>query len=333
MKVLVVTNMYPTPDMPAFGTFVHDQVEALRREGATVDVFFVNGRESSLNYLWGFHRFWRFLRGKRYDLIHAHYVLSGVLARAQWGHKVVLTHHGPEVLGYPRWQAWLCRLVTPLFDGVIYVSEELRRTLNDRDGTVIPCGVNFDEIVPIPREEARRRLGLPEDGKLVLWAGEYWRPEKRFALVERAMALVKDVLPDAELVLVTRKPHEIVPVYMSACDALVLTSVAEGSPMVIKEAMACNLPIVSVRVGDVAEVIGNTPGCALAERDPADVAVKLVEVLRAPCRTEGRSRIGYLRHDRIARDVLGVYARTIGQGRDDAFHEQTARFRGLHRSA
>src|SRR5690349_105945 len=120
MKILVVTNMYPTPEMPAFGTFVHDQVEALREAGLTVDVFLVNGRESKWNYLWGFLRFWRLLWGKRYDAIHAHYVLAGVVARAQWGHRVVLTHHGAELLGHPRWQSWLSRIVTPLFDEVIY---------------------------------------------------------------------------------------------------------------------------------------------------------------------------------------------------------------------
>jgi glycosyltransferase involved in cell wall biosynthesis len=145
----------------------------------------------------------------------------------------------------------------------------------------------------------------------VLWAGEHWRPEKRFDLVEQAMALVKRSLPAAELVLLSGKPHAVVPTYMSACDALVLTSALEGSPMVIKEAMACNLPIVSVRVGDVPEVIGDTPGCALVERDPAKIAEQLVAVLREPHRTDGRTRIDHLGHDRIARRILEVYARAI----------------------
>jgi teichuronic acid biosynthesis glycosyltransferase TuaC len=125
------------------------------------------------------------------------------------------------------------------------------------------------------------------------------------------MALVKQELPEAELILLTRQPHEVVPAYMSACDALVLASRVEGSPMVIKEAMASNLPIVSVRVGDVPEIIGDTPGCALAERDPADIARKLLAILRAPRRTAGRARIEHLRQDRIARRVLEVYERAI----------------------
>src|SRR5215211_6989921 len=102
MRVLVVTNMYPTTEMPSFGTFVYDQVQALREAGATVDVFYFLGRKSKWEYFWAFPRFWRILARRRYDVIHAHYVLSGIVARAQWGHRVVLTHHGPEVLGQPK---------------------------------------------------------------------------------------------------------------------------------------------------------------------------------------------------------------------------------------
>lgn len=315
MKVLIVTNMYPSPEMPSFGTFVYDQVQALRQAGADVDVLSFNGRKSKWNYLWAFPRYWRLLLSRKHDLIHAHYVLAGVVARAQWGRRVVLTHHGPEVLGQPRWQAPLCKAVTPLFDEVIHVTEEVRRTLNDEDGWVIPCGVNLDDFQVLPREEARTRLGLPQDKKLVLYAGDYWRPEKRFDLVKAAMEVVKERVPDADLVLLTKQPHDVVPLYMSACDVLALTSDLEGSPMVIKEAMACNLPIVSVQVGDVPEIIGDTPGCAVAKRDPQDIAAKLVDILREPRRTDGRERISHLQHDRIAQRILRVYEQAIGSKR------------------
>ncbi|HEU5316268.1 MAG TPA: glycosyltransferase, partial [Chloroflexota bacterium] len=115
-RVLVVACAYPTPAHPFYGTYVHDQVQSLRRIGVDVDVLFIDGKSSRWNYLWGIVRLWRRLLTGRYDLIHAHYVLAGIVARAQWGWRVVLTHHGPEVLGYPRWQSLLCKLVTPLFD-------------------------------------------------------------------------------------------------------------------------------------------------------------------------------------------------------------------------
>lgn len=313
MKVLVVTNMYPTEDMPSFGTFVYDQVESLRELGVEVDVLYFNGRKSTWNYLWAFPRFWLRLLRHRYDLIHAHYVLAGVVARAQWGYKTVLTHHGPEALGQPPWQAPLCKLMTPLFDEVIHVTEEVRQALADEDGWVIPCGVDLETFRPMPRAEARERAGLPQDKPLVLWAGDYWRPEKRFDLVERAMEHVKEYMPEAELVLLTKKPHDLVPIYMNACDALVLTSDLEGSPMVVKEAMACNLPVVSVRVGDVPEVIGDTEGCYLVERDPVLIADALVKVLSNPKRTEGRSRIGHLSRENIALRVLEVYEHALGK--------------------
>lgn len=311
MKVLIVTNMYPTKERPAFGTFVKDQVTALRAAGVDVDVFFFNGRRSKLEYATALPHLWWHLLRHRYDLIHAHYVLAGVIARAQWKHPVVLTHHGGEALGLQPHQARLCRWLTPLCDGAIHVTEQIRRVIGDDDGWVIPCGVDLDRFTPQPRDEARRQLGLPLNKPLVLFAGEHWRPEKQFWIVKAAMARVQETLPDAELVLLTGKPHTAVPAYMAACDALVLTSSFEGSPMVVKEAMAMNLPVVGVRVGDVPEVIGETPGCALADRDPADVANKLISILRQPQRTDGRSRIEHLRHDRIAQRIIEVYQKTL----------------------
>ena len=311
MRVLVVTNMYPRPEAPAHGVFVEDQVESLRRLGVEVDVFFMNGRANKLNYLAAYPRLWNQLRKNRYDVIHAHYIFSGLVARAQWQAPVVLTHHGPEV--FMTWERHVCRAATGWFHRVIMVSQEMKDRLGYEDAVVIPCGVNLKRFRPIEKLEARRQVGLPLDKKLVLWAGEYFRPEKRFEIVEAALATLTAEDPDVELVLLSGRPHAEVPVYMNAADVLLLTSDAEGSPMVIKEAMACNVPVVSTAVGDVAEVIGGTDGCHITTQDPADVVEKLKASLAFGRRTDGREAVRRFDLDEISRQIIAVYEEAIRQ--------------------
>jgi teichuronic acid biosynthesis glycosyltransferase TuaC len=305
MRVLVVTNMYPNPSMPASGTFVRDQVESLRALGVEIDVFFMDGKASTWNYLRAFPQFWRWLRSHpRYDLIHAHYVFSMLVALAQRGTPILLTHHGIEViLG---WQGWLCRVVTPLADRVIVTSPEVKRLLGSARADVIPCGIDMERFKPMPRGEARAQLGLDPDKKLILFAGAP-RPEKRLEIIQEAARQVSAEAPSVELVIATNRPYEEIPLYMNACDVLALASDFEGSPMVIKEAMACNLPIVSVDVGDVAEVIGDTEGCYLCERTPEDMASKLHLALQWGRRTDGRARVAHLSLEAAARRILAIY--------------------------
>ncbi len=253
MRVLLVTNMYPTPDRPAAGVFVAEQVASLERLGVRFDVLFIDGRRSTLNYAWGVPRLWARLRKERYDLIHAHYAFSGLIARLQWRLPLVVTHHGIEVL--TGWTVPLCRLASRWADQVIVVSRAMAQALAPLPSHVIPCGVDLELFRPGDRATARAQLGLDPERPLVLFAGDL-RPEKRYPLAQAAVARLREMGVDAELITLTGQPHDRVPLYMQACDALILTSTHEGSPMVVKEAMACNLPVVSVAVGDVAEVIG-----------------------------------------------------------------------------
>jgi len=305
VKVLVLTNMYPTPDKPFHGTFVEQQVKSLQREGVDVDVLYVDGVASKLNYILGFPRLWAKLLNNHYDLIHAHYVFSGIIARAQLACPVVLTHHGSQV--FQGWQAKLCQMVTPFMDRAIVVSPEMKEKGHLSKSHIIPCGIDFELFKPIPRQQARKELGLPQDKKLVLYAGEYFRPIKRFEIVQAAMQLLQKKDDNTELVLVAKKPLHEVPKYMSACDVLVLVSDGEGSPMVIKEAMACNLPIVSVPAGDVPEVIANTDGCYLCSQDPQDVAAKLEMAIKLGTRTDGREKIGHMEISAIAKIIISLY--------------------------
>ena len=311
MRVLVVTNMWPHPADPAFGTFVAQQVEALRGRGVEVDVLFVNGRRSRWNYLLGLGRVWAALARRRYDLVHAHYVFSGWLARLQPWRPVVVSFHGAgEMEGY---QGWLCRRLAPRVDGCTVTSAHHKAQLGWTGAEIVPCGVDLERFAPQPQAEARRHLGLPAEGRLVLFVGEP-RPEKRLDLIEAAVARLQAADPAVSLVKVIGQPHALVPWYMNAADVLVLASDYEGSPVVIKEAMACNLPIVATAVGDVPQVLGDTAGCYLCAQTAQDIAEKLGLALAFGRRTDGRRRVAGLQVADEVEGILRLYRRVLGQG-------------------
>jgi glycosyltransferase involved in cell wall biosynthesis len=309
MKILIVTHMYPSRKHPESGVFVEQQVESLRREGVDVDVLHVDVRKSKALYLWSFIPLQKRALTRRYDLVHAHYVFAGVVARSQFRYPVVLTHHGEEALH--GWQAPLCRLMSRLVDRTIVVTEPIRRSVGVESAAVIPCGVDFDVFKPMDKHGARERLGLAAGRKLVLFVGDYPKRVKRFDVVEGAMERLKSGGVDAELVVVCAQPYERVPIYMNACDVLVLASDREGSPQVVKEAMACNLPVVSVDVGDVADVLSGVRGCHLSPRDPASIAEKLALVLERCERTDGREKTRRYELSSIAKRIVKVYEEVL----------------------
>lgn len=328
LRVLTVTNMYPTPAYPMFGIFVAEQVASLRRRGLDVDVLFVNGKEGGRQaYLRGFGRVRGAVARGAYDLVHAHYVFSGIMAFGQgqlpFGRRplpIVLTQHGIET--QRGWTAPLCRWTSRRVDRTIATSDRVQAALGLPGVNVLPCGVDTELFRPAPAADARAALGLPQDKKLVLFAGMR-RPEKRLDLIEAAVARVQAAsAPDlmvgaegsrassgaaAELVVAHNEPHDRMPLYMNACDVLILASDGEGSPMVIKEAMACGLPIVSVDVGDIAKVIGGTAGCYVVERDVPALADGLLSALGFGRRTEGRAAIMHLSLDAIAARLEEIY--------------------------
>src|SRR5207253_1636582 len=157
-------------------------------------------------------------------------------------------------------------MVARAADACIVVSEHMKAFLpRSVSAHVIPSGLDLDQFRPIPREEARARLGLPLDKRLVLFVGNPAVERKRYPLAREAVDILKRSLP-ADLMVAWSVRHRDVPLWMNACDALVFTSMQEGSPNAVKEALACDLPVVSVPVGDVAQRIGGVAGCAMTAR-------------------------------------------------------------------
>jgi glycosyltransferase involved in cell wall biosynthesis len=310
MKVLVI-GAYPSKENPAKGVFIEQQVESLRAAGLSVDVLPIYGGRGKKKYIHAARQFHSMIRSASYDLIHAHHVYAGVIARTQWRVPVVVTHHGSEVIAEGALLRGLCKAITCLADGSISVSQEVADALNHPRVTVIPCGIDMDRFRPMPREQARAQLGLPSDRTYLLYTGDFdgvHRPMKRFDLIEDAHRILKLQFPNFEILNVQNQPNERMPLFINAANVLVLASECEGSPMVIKEAMACNLPVVSVDVGDVANVIAGTDNCYLCERTADDIADKCSMVLgRADARSDGRSHIEAYALNRIASRIIDVY--------------------------
>ena len=334
MKVLVLTNMYPTPEYVFSGIFVKEQVESLRKEGIFVDVFFINGRDNRLNYFLAVPRLIKKLRFGHYDLVHAHHtycIYVFWIAKLILGLKIplILTFHEAEVLKppelIPRDIDWVSKLVYSKgikkwalrrTDFLIPVCKDLIEVLDfKRKSTVKPPGVDLQLFQPMNKQRCREKLNLPKDRKIVFFPADVKNPDRRtqkgFDILQRAFA----ILPRENVLLTTGGSisHQDMPLYMNASDVVVQTSNFEASPMVIKEAMVCNVPIVSTDVGDTKEIIGNTEGCFICERDPRDIALKMEAALDYGRRAEGRERIMELGLDlqQISREIVNIYEETL----------------------
>jgi teichuronic acid biosynthesis glycosyltransferase TuaC len=317
MRVLAVTAIYPKPDRPEFGSFVRTQVVALQEAGVDVDVLVLSGRNRKLIYPKGIVELRRRIAADPPDLVHAHYSYVGVVARTQRRVPIVLTYHGDDILGtvdrdgrtrpISRAIAAGGSVLGGLVDAVIVQTAEMAARFRRSDVHVIPHEVDLRTFRPTDRALARAELGLDPDRRYVLFAAPPEISVKNFPLADRAARAARRWLPDLELVVVHREPQPRLALYMSACDVLAFSSWQEGSPNVVKQAMACELPIVATDVGDVRSLISATPGCHVVASDVEPFARALADEAGRQRRTEGRAAVGHLATERVAARLVGVY--------------------------
>ncbi len=317
MKVLIVTAMWPSPENPAHGAFVRTQAESLEKAGIEVQVLVLSGCRRKLAYAKGIYELHRLLRDKSIDILHAHYSYAGLVARTQWKVPVVVTYHGDDVLGTVERDGRLTRMskitialgkaLASLVDAVVVVNAEMARRLGRVESIIIPCEADLQMFRPVDRNQARRELQLDPGKKYLLFAADPQIPVKRFSLAAAAARELACEDTSIELLVVYREPQPRLCLYMNACDALVFPSFQEASPTIIKQAMACNLPIVATDVGDVRELIGATEGCRICEPTVQAFVAALRDTLRSFQRTKGRDCVGHLDGAVIAGKLVRVY--------------------------
>ena len=324
MRILAVTNMYPSEEFPGRGVFVYEQIQSLIAIGLSVRVVFVDRlREGpSAYYLMG-PRLAAAVEEFGPELVHVMY--GGVMAERvvnQYHFRPTLvTFHGSDLLGenlsgwarklISRYGVWCSKRAAKAADGIVVVARHLLRALPRTAPAakvrVLPCGIDLERFRPLDPLWCRQQLGWRGDAFHVLFASSNGDPVKRPWLAEAAVAeALRQGLP-AELHYLSGVPNSAVPVWLNASDALLLTSLHEGSPTVVKEALACGLPVVSVDVGDVAERIETIEGCHLAQPNPADLAHKLSLVHQRRQRLDCRSRLENVNVLKVADRLKAFY--------------------------
>jgi glycosyltransferase involved in cell wall biosynthesis len=313
MKILIVASGNHANIAP----FVKEQMEALQKAGHTVFPFTVNGH-GPLGYLSNLWPLKVTIRKFEPDIIHAHYGLCGLFSTLQHQVPVVVTYHGSDINS--RCIRPLSRLAMRRAAFNIFVSETLQNTAlhsnnqtikQSNNQTVLPCGVDLDRFAPIPREDARKKLGLLPEGHYVLFSGAFDNEIKNAPLAQASCAL----LPDTTLLELRNRSREEVALLMNAADVLLVTSRHEGSPQVVKEALACNLPVVSTDVGDIATLLSSTQGGSIAEATPQALATAMEPFLDAPHRTQARENMGPYGNTLIASQLCTIYNQTITHNR------------------
>lgn len=326
MKVLIVSR-YKTNFADRQLPFVTEQGESLRAQGCKVAYFLVHG-----NYLCAVGTLKKKIREWKPDIVHAHFGLSAITAELQSIVPVVTTFHNGETLN------WHVNLLTSLFSlhakHVVYVAQHIRDMVyfKANNYTIIPCGVEMNDCIVIDKQEARKKLGFEDGVKYILFGGGFDNLRKNYALLRDAVEQIENAkwtkidggeqcgnIVCLEMKGLSRSECVL---RMNACDVFALPSHSEGSPQALKEAMACNCPIVATDMADVRTLLGNLPGHYILrnprttkerwdgdERSLSEMVNLLKEALQFNHRTNGRERILELglSNEQVAKRLIEIY--------------------------
>lgn len=293
-----------------------NQGESLSRAHIEMVYFDIIGR-GAIGYLKNIFQMRKAIETEMPDIIHAHYSLSGFISTLVFYRKpVVVSLMGSDIKDSNQLGLFIIRIFARFFwSATILKTIKMKDRLKELKTYVIPNGVNLKLFNPIEKETARARLSWANNRKHILFGSDPIRAVKNHNLFKRSIDKLglEDINFNTHYLKGIERDYVLL--HYCAADVLVLTSYSEGSPNVIKEAMACNCPIVSTDVGDVREIISDTEGCYIASFDPEDVCRKIKAALLFGRRTNGRDKIKHLSDEIIARKLINIYEEVIADTR------------------
>lgn len=302
MRILIVASY----NKNRFAPFILEQAEALKRHGCEIEYLGLQGKGIK-GYVKNLPALRRRIRAFHPEVIHAHYGLSGLLANLQRRIPVVTTYHGSDINDNKALR--FSKIAMRLSAWNIFVS---RKTLDiaqpKKHFSLLPCGIDLSDVQMTEKSEAGLKMKLDEKKKYVLFAGAFDNAVKNAPLAKEVVSLMQD--NNVELLELKGYSREEVTLLMCAADAFLMTSFTEGSPQVIKEAMACGCPIVSVDVGDVKERIEGVEGCYVATtRESQELVGLLQKAFSFQGKTKGREKMiaEGLDNGQVADKLMSLY--------------------------
>ena len=297
MRILFVSKSIE--DAPS--SFVESQGKSLMSLNVEIEFFLIpNG--GVIGYLKSFPSLMNKIKEFKPHLIHAHYGFCGLLSNIQRRIPVITTYHGSDI-NY-RNNRVLSKISIFLSAFNIFVSEKQKNLVKPKiNFTVLPCGINIKTFYPIDKLEARNKMNLDHKIKLILFSNYFSTKTKNAILAQNAVGQIKN----ANLIELKGYTPTEVCLLLNACDVALMTSFTEGSPLFIKEAMACNRPIVSTNVGDVKELIQDIEGCFITSYDLDDVKKKVINASKFDKVVNARIKVLKYDEHEIAKEIKTIY--------------------------
>jgi glycosyltransferase involved in cell wall biosynthesis len=316
MKVLHITNNYPTDKNPVFGIFVKEQIESLTNLGIANEVFFINGRENGKwEYLNSIIRLRKYLKGKHFDVVHCHHTLSAlcfILSGCPRRQKSVVSYQcdpSDELGGH--FYPFITRNIN------FAILKNNSPLINNSTVFNQPNGVNINFFKPIEKAFCCSKLNLDVNNKYILFvSSNFNRMQKRYDRFKKTLEILRNKYKTDNVVelLLINTERQFVPLYFNAASMHLLTSDFEGSPNSVKEAIACNIPVVSTDVGNVSELLSGCSGFYMAKtKEPEELAELAYRVLTDTGQINSRNVLieKELDAQSVANKIVSIYEKVI----------------------
>lgn len=318
MKILHITNNYPTKDHPIYGIFVKEQIESLTNQGIYNEVFFINGRERGKSeYIKSVYLLKKFLNNRQFDIIHCHHALSAVcmiLSGESRRYKTILSYQNDPSKEQGK---ILFRFLKKKCRAIILKNN--CSIVNNNTTFYQPNGVNIDFFKPIDKKKSLEKLQFDNKKRYILFvSSNFVRQQKRYDRFQKVLQILRDKykLFDIEEIMLVNIERSFVPYYFNAASLHLLTSDFEGSPNSVKEAMACNIPVVSTNVGNVSELLEGVNGSFVSKTsEPEELAFLAYQALTFKGEINSREKLieKNLDTESVAKNIISIYKKIINE--------------------